>query len=62
MELQLTVEEQEFLRDVLEHYQRELLLEISHAAHHDFKTALREREGLLEALLDKVRFFQVSVK
>ena len=62
MELQLTVEEQELLTEILEHYQRELLLEISHADHHDFKASLREREGMLESLLDKLRLVQLSVK
>ncbi len=54
MELRLSSEEQELLAEILRQYQRELLLEISHAVHHEFKTTLRNREEMLEQLLAKV--------
>ena len=54
MELHLTAQEQELLGEILRQHQRGLLLEISHAGHHDFKVALRDRARLLEGLLEKL--------
>lgn len=54
MELQLNAQEQKLLAEILRQNQRELLLEISHADHHEFKVALRERERMLETLLTKL--------
>jgi len=52
--LTLNEEEREFLFEILEERQRMLLQEIDHADHHDFKLALRYKERLLEALLNRV--------
>jgi hypothetical protein len=41
--------------EVLEDRQRELLREISRAMHHEFKTALKDNEKLLESILNKLR-------
>ncbi len=60
MELQLTLPEQEFLVDVLRQHQRELMLEISHSDHLEFKLRLRARAELLEGLLDKVGASRLS--
>ena len=54
MELHINSEEQKLLGEVLQHHQRELLLEISHADHRDYKETLRRREQMLESLLEKV--------
>ncbi|MBZ5566364.1 MAG: hypothetical protein LAN64_00790 [Acidobacteriia bacterium] len=54
MEMHITAQEQELLAEVLRQHQRELLREISHADHHDFKLALRARARLLEELLKKL--------
>ncbi len=54
MELRLSPKEQELLAEILRHYQRELLLEISHANHREFKITLRQRAEILERLLEKV--------
>jgi hypothetical protein len=48
MELTLSTEEQQLLLDILEQRHRELLKEISHTAHRDFKQGLRKNEQLLE--------------
>ncbi len=62
MDLHITAQEQELLADVLRHCQRELLLEISHASHQEFKAGLRQREGLLEELLDKLAPAEAGAK
>jgi hypothetical protein len=60
MELQLNAEEQKLLAEILRQHQRELLLEISHADHHEFKVALRERERMLEEMLKKLYAGQMA--
>jgi hypothetical protein len=55
MELTLTVEEQELLVNILEQRHRELLKEISHTDHNDFKKALRINEKLIESVLNRLR-------
>ena len=55
MALILTTEEQEFLASILEHRHRELLKEISHTDHHNFKQTLRKNEKLLESMLSRLR-------
>lgn len=52
--LRLTAEEADFLTHILEERHKELLSEIHHAHHHDFKVVLRDREKLLESLLEKL--------
>ena len=55
MELTLSTEEQQVLLDILEQRHRELLKEISHTAHRDFKQGLRKNEQLLEAMISRLR-------
>jgi hypothetical protein len=55
MELTLTTEEQQLLLNILEQRQRELLKEISHTDHHEFKQSLRKNEKLLESILGHLR-------
>ena len=52
--LHLTTEELELLFHILEERRKELLNEIRHTDHHDFKLVLRKRAELLEELLNKV--------
>jgi hypothetical protein len=54
MELTLTPDEGELVTEILVERQRELLREISRAAHHDFKQELKRKENLLESILQKV--------
>ena len=54
MQLQLTSAEEELLCEILRQHQRELVLEISHADHLEFKLRLRARALVLEGLLDKL--------
>ena len=55
MELTLSAEEQEFLLNILEQHDRELLKEIAHTDHRDFKQGLRRNEKLLDVLIDRLR-------
>jgi hypothetical protein len=55
MELLLSTEEHQLLLDILEQRHRELLKEISHTDHHEFKLALRKNEKLLESILSRLR-------
>ena len=49
----LNDEETELVQEILEEQHRTLLLEISHADHHDFKAMLRKRVELLESILSR---------
>jgi hypothetical protein len=60
MELKLTAEEQELLESILERRHRELLKEISHTDHHDFKEALRKNQKLLESILGRLQVESVQ--
>jgi hypothetical protein len=55
MELTLSSEEQQLLLEILEQRHRELLKEISHTDHHQFKQALRKNEQLLDSMLNRLR-------
>ena len=55
MELRLSEEEQEFLLQILEQRQRELLNEIVHTDRREFKQGLRRYEELLESLVSRLR-------
>ncbi|HVT99344.1 MAG TPA: hypothetical protein VHE33_17710 [Acidobacteriaceae bacterium] len=55
MELTLSVEEHEFLLKTLEQRHRELLREIAHTDHREFKHGLRMDEKLLDSLVDRLR-------
>jgi chromosome condensin MukBEF complex kleisin-like MukF subunit len=60
MELTLTTDERELLMEILEERQRELLREISRSNHHQFRTALKKNERLLETLIGKLRAMQMG--
>ena len=62
MELTLTVEEREVLLEILGQKHRELLREISHTDHHEFKLALRRKEQLLESVENRVRVMQPTLE
>jgi hypothetical protein len=55
MELILSDEEQEFLFNILEHRQQELLKEIAHTDRREFKQELRKNEQLLDRLIGRLR-------
>jgi len=55
MELTLSIEEHQLLLGILEQRHRELLKEISHTDHHEFKQVLRRNEKLLESVLSRLR-------
>jgi len=54
MNLLLSSEEEELVRELLTEKQRVLLGEISRAEHHDFRRSLQRKETLLESLLAKL--------
>lgn len=60
MNLMLNSEEEEFLRELLNEHQAALLREISRADHRDFRLELRQKEGLLESLLTKLKRPQMA--
>jgi hypothetical protein len=55
MELTLSAEEQEFLLNILRQHHRELLNEIAHTDHREFKKGLLEDEKLLDSLLCRMQ-------
>ena len=55
MELILNTEEHQLLLDMLKQRHWELLKEISHTDHHEFRAALRKNERLLESILSHLR-------
>jgi hypothetical protein len=54
MGVELTQTEHAFLVTLLQERQRELLLEIARADHHEFRRRLQQREKVLETLLGKL--------
>jgi len=58
MNVNMSFEEAEVVREMLEQGYRELLLEIARAEHHDFKLALQAREKLLKSVLEKLGALQ----
>jgi hypothetical protein len=54
MKMELTNEEQEALRQVLQNSVATLELEIQHTDHQEFKGLLRQRRELLKKLLGRV--------
>ena len=62
MELTLTVEERELVLEILGQRHRELLREISHTDHHEFKHALRKKEKLLDSVENRVRAMQPALE
>lgn len=55
MELTLNAEEQELLLSILDRRHEELVNEIVHTDHREFKQELRKDERLLNSLLTRVR-------
>jgi hypothetical protein len=55
MELILSSSERELLLELLEEHHRELLREISRTEHHAFKFALKNKEKMLEQVLEKLQ-------
>jgi hypothetical protein len=55
MELKLTAAEQEFLSNILERCHHELLNEIVHTDHREFKQGLLKDEKLLDSLVCRLR-------
>lgn len=58
MNINLTDEQAEVMREVLEQGYRELLLEIARSEHHEFTVTLRHREQLLKSILEKLGALQ----
>lgn len=54
MELILTTAEREFLLEILEEHHRELFREIAGTSHRDFKSVLKNKEKLLESVINKL--------
>jgi hypothetical protein len=54
MELKLSAQEQDLLKEILEEHLRELLMEISRSDHHGYKQMLKGKEQMVESLLEKV--------
>lgn len=55
MELTLNIEEQELLLNILDRRRQELVNEIAHTEHREFKQELRKDERRLDSLLIRVR-------
>lgn len=55
MELTLSYEERELLIELLEERHRQLLREISHTHHHEFRVTLKKHEQVLEGVIGKLR-------
>jgi hypothetical protein len=55
MELMLTSDERELMLEVLEEHHRQLIREIARARHHDFKSALKGKERMIESVLNKLK-------
>jgi len=55
MELTLTTEEQALLTNILEQRHRELLHEILHTDHREFREGLRKHEKLIDSILSHLR-------
>jgi hypothetical protein len=55
MQITLSSEEQQLLMAVLEERHRELLREISHTDHHEFKVVLQKNAELLESVVIRLK-------
>jgi len=58
MELTLTTAEREFLLEILEEHHRELFREIAGTDHREFKSILKNKEKLLESVVNKLEMLQ----
>jgi hypothetical protein len=54
MEILLTPEERELVLEILQERQRDLLKEIFHTDHHEYRDGLRHREKLLDGVVTKL--------
>ena len=61
MELTLSDEERDFLLNILEQRQLELLNEIAHTDNREFKQGLRANEKLLDSFIGRLRGTAVQV-
>ena len=55
MEMMLTNEEGQLLLEILEDHHRELFREIAQTDHREFKSVLKNKETLLESVINKLR-------
>ena len=55
MELRLTDQEEELLRELLQEHHKHLLHEIAKADHYEFRAGLRNRCTLLEGMMHKLQ-------
>ncbi|NLG67279.1 MAG: hypothetical protein GX536_06145 [Actinobacteria bacterium] len=60
MEVNLTNNEVDLLRSMVEKDIRELLLEIAKADHREFREELRAKENILESIREKLTLIGVS--
>ena len=60
MDLTLSDEELEFLVNTLERRQRELLNEIAHTDHREFKEGLIRNEKIVDSLMSRLRSTSVQ--
>jgi hypothetical protein len=54
MDLRLSPEEAELMREILSERQGEMFRQISRTQHRDFKTTLRQKESLLDSVVHKL--------
>jgi len=54
MDLKLTLDEEELIKEMLEEHHRELLMEIARADHREFRLDLRKKEQVLKSVLNKL--------
>jgi hypothetical protein len=58
MELTLTSAEREVLLEILKQHHRELFREICRTDHHEFKSVLKNKEKLLDAVICRLEIAQ----
>jgi hypothetical protein len=58
MEFSINSEEREFLLELLEERQREMLREISRSHHRQFRQSLKRNEQILEGVIVRLRSLQ----
>ncbi len=54
MRIEMSHEQIEFLRDILEHKRQEIVFEIHRTDHFDYKVKLRQQEHMLDELLQQM--------
>jgi len=59
--LELTAEEKEMLREILQHELARMEIEVFHTDCRDFKAMLKHRHGMLERLVEKLCSAPVAV-